>query len=100
MHPVFNLVAPDGYLLPTVYLFMADIANQDLFVCGCGICICLHIARFYKKKIAKNGNWGGVTIAGAAGLDTICTAVYNRCDRSTTCRMCRLEPLCWSQQLH
>ena len=24
----------DGYLLPTVYLFMADITNPDLFGCG------------------------------------------------------------------
>ena len=27
-------VAPYGYLPPTVYLFMSDIANPDLFVCG------------------------------------------------------------------
>ena len=27
-------VAPYRYLLPTMYLFMADIANPDLFVCG------------------------------------------------------------------
>ena len=29
------LGAPDGYLFPSVYLFMVDIANPDLFVCGC-----------------------------------------------------------------
>ena len=29
-----NPVAPYGYLLPTVYLFMADIVNPDLFACG------------------------------------------------------------------
>ena len=28
---VSNLVAPYLYLRPTVYLFMADIANSDLF---------------------------------------------------------------------
>ena len=33
VHPVFNPVAPYGYLLPNVYLFMADIANPDLCVC-------------------------------------------------------------------
>ena len=27
---MFNPVAPYGYLLPNVYLFMADIANPDL----------------------------------------------------------------------
>ena len=32
VHPVFNPVAPYGYLLSTVYLFMADIVNPDLFV--------------------------------------------------------------------
>ena len=30
---MFNHVAPYGYLLSIVYLFMADIANPDLFVC-------------------------------------------------------------------
>ena len=30
---MFNPVAPYGYLLPNVYLFMADITNPDLFVC-------------------------------------------------------------------
>ena len=29
VHPVFNPVAPYGYLLPNMYLFIADIANQD-----------------------------------------------------------------------
>ena len=31
VHPVFNHVAPYGYLLPNMYLFIADIANPDLF---------------------------------------------------------------------
>ena len=30
---MFNPVTPYGYLLLNVYLFMADIANPDLFVC-------------------------------------------------------------------
>ena len=30
--PSVQLVAPYGYLLPTVYLFMADIANPDFSV--------------------------------------------------------------------
>ena len=30
--PVFNPVAPYGYLLPNMYLFMADITNPDSFV--------------------------------------------------------------------
>ena len=32
VHPVFNLVTPYGYLLPNMYLFIADIANPDSFV--------------------------------------------------------------------
>ena len=32
VQPVFNLVAPYGYLLFDMYLFMADITNPDLFV--------------------------------------------------------------------
>ena len=34
-----------------------------------------------------------VLIAGGkGGFDTICTAVCDRCDSSTVCRLCRLEP--------
>ena len=32
VYPVFNPVAPYGYLLSDMYLFMADITNPDLFV--------------------------------------------------------------------
>ena len=32
VQPVFNLVAPYGYLLPNMHLFIADIANPDSFV--------------------------------------------------------------------
>ena len=45
MHPVFNPVALYGYLRPTVYLFMADIANPDLVMCSCRTWICLDITR-------------------------------------------------------
>ena len=31
---MFNPVAPYRYMLPTVYLFVGDIANPDLFACG------------------------------------------------------------------
>ena len=47
---MFNPVAPYRYLLPTMYLFMADIANPDLFVCGCRTWICLDITRFYEEQ--------------------------------------------------
>ena len=32
VHPMFNSVALDGYLLPYRYLFIADITNPDSFV--------------------------------------------------------------------
>ena len=50
VHPVFNPGAPYGYLVPNVYLFTADIANPDLFVCGCRTWICLDITRFYDEQ--------------------------------------------------
>ena len=32
VHTVFDTVTPYGYLLPNMYLFIADIANPDSFV--------------------------------------------------------------------
>ena len=32
VHPVFNPVAPYGYLLSDMYLYMADITNPDFLV--------------------------------------------------------------------
>ena len=32
VQPVFNPVTPYGYLLPNMYLFIADITNQDSFM--------------------------------------------------------------------
>ena len=32
VHPVFNPVAPCGYLLSDMYLFKADITNPDILV--------------------------------------------------------------------
>ena len=90
-HPVFNHVAPYRYLPPTVYLFMADISNPDLFVCSCRTLICLDITRVYEEQDKPSS--GSAWPACAGGFDTICTAVCNRSDSSTTCRLCRLEPL-------
>ena len=48
-------------MLPTMYLFIADIANPD-FVCGCRTGICLVIVRFYEEqRLAKNGKLGPIT---------------------------------------
>ena len=37
------------YLLPHLYLFVADIANSDLFACVCRTWIRPDITRFYKE---------------------------------------------------
>ena len=87
---MFNPVAPYRYLLPTMYLFMTDIANPDLFVCSCRTWISVDITHFYAEQ-GQPSSWAGVSIAGAGGLDTICTAVCDRGDRSTACRLGRLE---------
>ena len=47
---MFNPVVPYRYLLPTLYLFMADIVNPDLFVCSCRTWICLDITRFMRSS--------------------------------------------------
>ena len=47
---MFNPVTPYRCLLPTVYLFMADIANRDLFVCSCRTWNCLDISLFYEEQ--------------------------------------------------
>ena len=47
-HPVLNPVDHYQYLLPTVYLSVADIANPDLFVCGCRTWNSLDITLFYE----------------------------------------------------
>ena len=103
---MFNHVAPYRYLLPTVYLFVADIANPDLFVCCCRTWICLDIARFYEEQCQPSSvsTWlacqlsppqtvNRAPITWDGGFDTIYTAVcHNCCDSSTTRRLCPLEP--------
>ena len=96
MHSVFNFVAPYGYLIPIVYLFMAYIANPDLFVCGCRTWICLDITRFYEerrqpssrsawlvcqKKVYRASNAGGGRFR-----HNLQNSLFNRCDSSTACK--------------
>ena len=50
VHPVFNPVAPYGYLFSGMYLFMADITNPDLFVESCRTWIGLDITRFCEQQ--------------------------------------------------
>ena len=50
VHPVFNPVAPHGYLLSDMYLFMADITNPDLLVESCRTWIGLDITHFCEQQ--------------------------------------------------
>ena len=81
VHPVFNPVAPYGYLLSDMYLFMADITNPDLFACSSLTWIGLDITRFCEQqhqRVRMAGmpkttvNWA--PLLGAGRFDTICTA--------------------------
>ena len=55
VHPVFNPVAPYGYLLPNMYLFIADITNPDSFVCCCLTWISLDITRICEEQRQRAG---------------------------------------------
>ena len=48
--PSVQSCAPYRYLLPNVYLFVEDIANPDLFVCGCRTLVWLDSSRFYEEQ--------------------------------------------------
>ena len=50
VHPVFNPVAPYGYLLSDMYLFMADITNPDFLVLSRRTWIGLDITRFCEQQ--------------------------------------------------
>ena len=89
VHPVFNPIAPYRYLLPTVYLSVADIVNMELLACGCRTWICLNIARFYEEQCQPSSGFAWPY----GPKNTICTAVcQNRCDSYTTLLLCRMDP--------
>ena len=81
-----------------VQQFMADIANPDLFVCGCRTWIGLDITHFYEEQCQpfSGSAWQAcptktencVPIAWGGRFDTICTVI---CNRSTACMLCCLE---------
>ena len=59
VHPVFNPVAPYGYLFSDMYLFMAGITNPDLFVQSSRIWIGLDITRFceQQRQLSSGSAW-------------------------------------------
>ena len=69
-------VAPYLYLLPNLYLAVADIANPYLFVLGSRTWFILDISRFYEEHCqpfsgsawpvwSKNGNWAPIAGGGS-----------------------------------
>ena len=106
VHPVFNPVAPYGYLLSDIYLFMADITNPDW--------IGLDITRFCELQrhpssgsawlaCPKNGKscphcWdrGGSTQFAQQLESAVTSPPFVGCvvwSVSITCKLCRLERL-------
>ena len=79
---MFNPVAPYRYLLPNLYLSVADIANPDVFACGSRTWISVKIDRFYGEhgQPSSGSAWPacqkpviGPPLLGVEGVDTICT---------------------------
>ena len=103
MHPLFNHVAPYRCLLPTMH-FLWKISKIQACLCvvvGHGF---VSISPAFMRSSASHpaGPHGrlarirsiGPHCVGAGGFDTIWTAVCNRCDSSTACRLCRLCLCC------
>ena len=91
VHPVFNPVAPYQYRLPTMYLF---ILTCLCVVVGHGFVL---ISPAFMRSSASHpvdphAKKTGAHFRGAGGFNIICTAVCNRRDSYTACRLCRLEP--------
>ena len=81
MHPIFNPVAPYQYLIPTIYVSVADIANLELLECSCRIWISLDITHFYERQCLPSR--GRMACAQkcklglhcrAEGVDAVCTS--------------------------
>ena len=97
---MFNPVAPYRYLLPTVYLSVADIANPDLLACGCRISLDIAFMRSSASHPA-GPNWPAclnktvnrAPIAwGGRGRHNLHSGLPDRSDSSTACSLCRWTP--------
>ena len=83
MHPVFNPVTPYHYLLPNLYLYVADNANPDLFVCGSRTWISLDIAHFSEEHCQpSSGSACPKTVIGPHCWGR--EGLLDHCDSSTT----------------
>ena len=94
VHPVFNSVAPYRYLLPNMYLSVADIANPDFLGC-CLNWISFDIARFYEEQCqpsSRSALPAFPTNGISEGSTQFAQGLTDRCNISIACRLCRLEP--------
>ena len=90
MLPVFNHVAPYRHLISNMYLSVSDSANPYFLVCCCRTWISLDIARFYDEQCCHPAG----PISGCRrGQHNLHSGVPDRCDSSTPCRLCGLEPI-------
>ena len=92
---VLNPVAPYRYLLPSLYLSVADIANPDWFACGSRTWISLDIARFYEQHfhLSSGSAWPACPKNSNREGSTQCVqGLPDHCDSTTACRLCRLKP--------
>ena len=85
---MFNPVAPYRYLIPNLYLSVADIANPDLFACGSRTWISLEIALFYEEHCQPSSgsawpacqkNVIGPPLLGAGGVKQFAQGMPDRC---------------------
>ena len=99
---MFNPVAPYQYLLPSLYLSVADIANPSLKLCVCGsrTWISHDIARFDDEHCQPSSGsaWPACPKTligphgwGREGSTQFAQGLPDRCDSSAVCRLCRLE---------
>ena len=64
VHPVFNHVAHYRYLIPNMYLSVADITKPVLLMCCCRTWISLDIVCFYEEQCQpSNGEIGSTQLA-------------------------------------
>ena len=92
---MFNHVAPYRYMLPNLYLYVADIANPDLFACGSRTWVSLDIAHFYEeyRQPSSGCAWPACAKHGREGSTQFAQGLSECCDSSTACRLYRLEPV-------
>ena len=102
---MFNPVAPYQYLLPNLYLSVADIANPDLFACNSRTWISVDNARFYEEHCQpssgfawpaapKHGNRAPL-LGGGRGRHNL----HNVCQTAVTAPP-RVGCVVWSLSLH